>query len=56
MPPKQGMVAVMHYFQIPTNEFRGEWARLTEADKADLKSGIGSYDPDTHEHSGLLAY
>jgi hypothetical protein len=56
MAPKTGMVAVMHYLEIPAAKFRAEWGKLTPADKNDLKDGIGTFDPDTHEVSGPLTY
>lgn len=51
-----GMVAVMKYFEMTVSQFKQEWAKLTDQDKADLKAGIGEYDPATGTASGTLTY
>jgi hypothetical protein len=56
MPEATGMVAVMKYMGIAPNVFRGEWAMLSEADKTDLKTGIGTFNPETNQASGPLTY
>ena len=52
----EGMVAVMKFFGMKPAEFKAEWAKLTDADKAVLKAGIGDYDEMTGIASGPLTY
>lgn len=32
---------VMAYFGMPVSQFKSEWSKLTDQDKANLKAGIG---------------
>ena len=34
------MTDVMRYFDMKAGEFRAEWSKMTETDKAQLKAGI----------------
>lgn len=36
------MKAVMDFFGMSVPEFRREWAKMTDADKAQLKEGIAN--------------
>ena len=36
------MIAVRDYFGMNSTEFVAEWRKLSNKDKADLKSGIGN--------------
>jgi hypothetical protein len=36
------MIDVMKYFELKAAPFRAEWNLLTEADKVQLKDGVGN--------------
>lgn len=63
MALKTGMVAVMNYFGMklsdlanPENSFKVQWSKLTDEEKEQLKTGIGTYDDTTRTVTGSLTY
>jgi hypothetical protein len=51
-----GMIAVMRYFGMNPAQFKAQWGKLSEEEKFQLKTGIGSYDETTGVATGALTY
>ena len=39
--PDAKLTEIMAFFDMPIKEFRDEWARLSDTDKAQIRAGIG---------------
>jgi hypothetical protein len=56
MTMADGMLAVMRFFEMNPAEFKAQWTRLSDEEKLQLKTGIGSYDEKTGVATGSLTY